>query len=339
VTQSLSVPPSDATGASRPSWRALLSARELPIAIVLLVIVVAVTARQPTFLAIDNVSTLLVAVSLVVVLAMAQSVVVITRGIDVSVGSVMGMSGMTAAVMYQQHTISGLPGGVAVVLAIGCLGGARNGVLVAAAGVPAIIATLGTLGLYRAVAFYVSNGRTVSDVYLPDGVRRLSLSGPLGERTLPWIVVIALALAILTFLMLRYTRIGRHVYAVGGNADAARLRGVPVRRVTFIAYVFSGAASGLAGLLSVAHYGSVNPEQIGNGRELASIAAVAVGGVSIFGGAGSVTGVVVAALLLGTIEQALSVLGIEKGWQTTAYGAAILLAMSFDAWAGRLRNE
>jgi rhamnose transport system permease protein len=283
---------------------------------------------------------LLVAVALVVVLAMGQSVVVITRGIDVSVGSTMGMAGMTAAILYQQHRISGLPGGVAVVLLLGCLGGALNGLLVAAARVPPIIATLGTLGLYRAVAFLVSDGRTVSDVYLPSGVRKLSLSGPFGERSiLPWIVVIALALAVLTFLMLRYTRFGRHVYAVGGNADAARLRGVPVRRVTFFAYVFSGLTAGLAGLLSVAHYGSVNPEQIGSGRELASIAAVAVGGVSIFGGAGSVTGVVVAALLLGTIEQALSVLGIEKGWQATAYGAAILLAMSFDAWAGRLRKD
>jgi rhamnose transport system permease protein len=317
----------------------LLSARELPLAVVLAALVAGVTLRQPAFLEIDNVATLLVAVSLVVVLAMGQAVVVITRGIDISVGSAMGMAGMTAAILCQEHRITGLLGALVVVLVVGVLGGILNGVLVAAANVPPIIATLGTFGLYRAVAFVVSNGRTVSDVYLPDGVRRLSLSGPLGERRIPWIIVIALGLAILTFLMLRYTRVGRHVYAVGGNADAARLRGVPVRRVTFFAYVFSGACAGLAGLLSVAHYGSVNPEQIGNGRELVSIAAVAVGGVSIFGGSGSVTGVVVAALLLGTIEQALSVLGIEKGWQATAYGAAILIAMSFDAWAGRLRKD
>jgi ribose/xylose/arabinose/galactoside ABC-type transport system permease subunit len=229
---------------------------------------------------------------------------------------------------------------VLVVIGIGAAGGAVNGLLVSAARVPPIIATLGTFGAYRAVAFLVSDGRTVSDVNLPWSLRRLALSGPLGDRSaVSWLIIIGFAVAAVTWLMLRYTRVGRDVYAIGGNAEAARMRGVPVRRVVFFAYAFSGATAGLAGLLSASHYGSVNPEQIGSGRELAAIAAVAVGGVSIFGGAGGVPGVVLGGLLLGTIETALIVLGIAPGWQLTAYGAAILLAMTFDVWAGRLRTQ
>jgi rhamnose transport system permease protein len=333
------VPANFATPPGGP-LRRVFGVRELPIAVVLLVVIAATAAREPRFLAPETIGGVLLAVSLVLVVAMGQTVVVIARGIDVSVGSTMAMAGMTAAVMYQQGRIGGLLAGVGVVLLIGAAGGAVNGLLVAAARVPPIIATLGTLGAYRALAFLVSDGRTVSDVELPLALRRLALAGPLGERSpIPWLVLVAFAVAAGTFVLLRYTRGGRDLYAVGGNAEAARLRGVPVGRVVFAAYAFSGATAGLAGLLSAAHYGSVNPEQIGSGRELASIAAVAVGGVSIFGGAGGVPGVVLGALLLGTIETALTVLGIAPGWQGAAYGAAILLAMTFDVWAGRLRRD
>jgi rhamnose transport system permease protein len=317
-----------------------LAIRELPILAALLLIVILTSFRERSFLSAENIRGMLLAVSLVLVLAMGQTVVVLTRGIDVSIGSTMGMAGMTAAVLYQQQRIESLWAGLGIVLLVGALGGALNGTLVAAARVPPIIATLGTLGIYRAIAFMVSGGHTVSDEELPASVRALSISGPLGKSTLiPWLIVIAFAMAAATFLLLRYTRIGRHVYTVGGNAEAARLRGVPVRRVVFLAYVFSGAAAGLAGLLYAPHYGSVNPGQIGYGRELAAIAAVAVGGVSIFGGAGSVAGVVLGALLLGTIEISLTVLHISPGWQATAYGAAILAAMTFDVLAGRLRKD
>ena len=318
--------------------RRLLAVRELPIAAALIVVVAVTSFLQPAFLAVENLRTILLAVSLVLVVAMGQAVVVLTRGIDVSVGSTMAAVGMTVAVMYQRQYISSLGAGVGAVVLMGAMAGAVNGLLVAAARVPPIIATLGTFGAYRALAFLVSNGKTVSDVELPLSLRQIALGGPLGGKLAPWLVVIALAITVITALFLRYTRLGRGVYAVGGNATAARLRGVPVGRVTFAAYGFSGVTAGLAGLLSASHYGSVNPEQIGSGRELASIAAVAVGGVSIFGGAGRAAGVVLGALLLGTIETALTILRMQPGWQLTAYGAAILLAMAFDVWVGRLRK-
>jgi rhamnose transport system permease protein len=323
----------------RPLREQLLRIRELPIVIALALVIVATSVREPAFLSVENLRSILLAVSLVLVVAMGQTAVVITRGIDVSVGSIMAVAGMTVGMLFQQNHIDSLALGVVGVVVIGGLAGAVNGFLVAAAGVPPIIATLGTLGVYRALAFVVSNGKTVSDVDLPLGVRQIALAGPLGGKSVPWLVVIAFAIALVTFVLLRYTRLGRNAYAIGGNAAAARLRGVPVRRVVFAAYVFSGAMAGFAGLLSASHYGSINPEQIGSGRELAAIAAVAVGGVSIFGGTGGVPGVVLGALLLGTIETALTVLGIAPGWQLVAYGGAILLAMTFDVWVGRLRSE
>jgi rhamnose transport system permease protein len=322
---------------TRPSLaRRLLAVRQLPILFALVVIVVATAAREPSFLSAANVRAMLLAFSLVLVLAMGQSIVVLARGIDVSMGSNMAMAGVAVAVLYQRHAIDSLWAGAALALLLGAIGGAVNGLLVSAANVPPIIATLGTFGLYRSLAFIVSEGHTVNEGELP---RSVSTSGPLAGGTVPWLVVVAFVLAALTFVLMRYTRFGRHVYAVGGNPDAARLRGVPVRRVTFVAYVLSGLTAGVAGILYPPRFGSVNPGEIGLSAELAAIAAVSVGGVSIFGGTGSVAGVVLGALLLGTIEASLSVLHVQSAWQVTAYGAAILLAMALDVAVGRVRRE
>jgi rhamnose transport system permease protein len=143
-------------------------------------------------------------------------------------------------------------------------------------------------------------------------------------------VVIALGVAGAAFLFLRYTRTGRGIYSVGGNPEAARLRGIPVAGITFLVYVIAGLLSGLAGVLYASRFGTINPAAIGAGFELIVISAVVVGGVSIFGGSGTVPGVVLGALLLGTIYTALTVLGVADAWQTAAYGAVILVAVIFD---------
>src|SRR5688572_4279658 len=214
--------------ASATIVRRLLGVRELPIALALVIVITATALRERSFLTPESVRGILLAVSLVLVVAMGQTVVVLTRGIDVSVGSTMGMAGMTAAVLYQQQRIESLAAGVGVAVLVGMAGGAFNGMLVAAARVPPIIATLGTLGLYRAVAFMVSDGHTVSDAELPPTLRELTVTGLHLQLPwhvfLPWLVIIAFAIAAATFLLLRYTRTGRDVYAVGGKGEAARLR-------------------------------------------------------------------------------------------------------------------
>lgn len=316
--------------ARTPAFRRLLATRELPILAVLVLLVGLTASMEPRFVGGGNTRSILVSIALVVVLAMGQTAVMLTRGVDVSIGSIMGLAGMTVAILFRDGQVENLYLGTALAILIGGGLGSVNGLLVALCRVPPIVATLGTLGAYRGLTFIVSGGKQVDQYQLPAGLDEWSIHGPLGRGVLPWVVVVALAFAGLTFLLLRYTRFGRDVYALGGNPEAARLRGVPVRRVTFGVYVFSGMAAGLAAVLYASRFGAINPEAIGAGMELMSIAAVVVGGISVFGGSGTVAGVLLGCLLLGTIDSALAVLGFEDAWQRTAYGGAILLAVVFD---------
>jgi len=311
------------------------SVRELPIFAVLVVIFGVTAMLEPRFVSADNMRSIFVSIALLAVLAMGETAVLLTRGVDVSIGSIMGLSGMIIGVMFRDHVIEGIYVGTLLAIAMGAGLGAVNGLLVTLCRIPPIVATLGTMGVYRGLTFVVSRGKQVDAYQLPTGLSDWSIIGPLGQGVVPWVVVVALVVAMLTAMLFRFTRAGRSIYAVGGNPDAARLRGIAVGRVTFGVYIFSGATAGLAGILYASRLGAVNPEAIGSGMELMAIAAVVVGGVSIFGGVGTVSGVVLGCLLLGTIETALAVLGVADAWQKVAYGGAILLAVVADGIATR----
>jgi len=214
---------------------------------------------------------------------------------------------------------------------IGAALGAINGVLIAWVKIPPVITTLGTLSVYRGLVFIVSGGRQIDPNHIPTELIRWSQRGPFGSQLIPWVVVIALAVAALAYLFLRYTKAGRNVYALGSNPDAASLRGIPVSRTQFIVYTITGALAGLAGILYASRYGFVNPGETGVGFELTVIAAVVLGGTNVFGGSGSVIGVVLGCLLLGTINVALAVLGVAATWQLAVYGIVILLTVIVDA--------
>jgi ribose/xylose/arabinose/galactoside ABC-type transport system permease subunit len=216
-------------------------------------------------------------------------------------------------------------------MAFGALLGSFNGLLIAFCRVPPIVATLGAMGLFRGLTFIVSRENQINSDQLPPTIDRWSMQGPLGEPTLfPWLVVISLIVAVIAFLFLRYTRTGRGIYSIGGNPDAARLRGIRAQSLTFLVYAIAGLCSGLAGVLYSSRYGTINPGQIGEGFELVVISAVVVGGVSVFGGTGTVPGMVLGALLLGTIYTALTSLNVPEAWQNTSYGLVILAAVVFD---------
>ncbi len=319
--------------------RRALAMRELPILAVLILIIAFTAVTEPRFLSGDSTRSILVSIALLLVLAMGETLVLLTRGVDVSIGSMMGLSGMVIGVLFRDHHVDSLYLGTLLGIFIGAALGAVNGLLVTLCRVPPIIATLGTMGVYRGLTFVVSAGKQVDEYQLPPGLAGWSVRGPFGQGVVPWVVVAALGAAAMTAALLRFTRIGRRVYAVGGNPDAARLRGIAVARVTFGVYVFSGAMAGLAGVLYASRLGAINPEAIGSGMELMAIAAVVVGGVSIFGGSGNVLGVLLGCLLLGTIETALAVLGVADAWQKVAYGGAILLAVIADGVAARRRSE
>ncbi|MBB6050398.1 ABC transporter permease [Armatimonas rosea] len=311
--------------------------RELPIAVALIALIVVVSVIQPRFLSESSIQSVLLWLPLIAVCAMGQMLVILTRGIDVSVGSTLALSGMLTAMLLRDHKDLNVFVAAAIGAGIGGGLGAVNGLLIAFARVPAIVATLATLGIYRGLTFVVSGGVQVNDYEIPKALAAWTTTG-LFNNKLPWVVLVAALVAFLTHAFLTRTRIGRNLYAIGGNPDAAALRGVPVRPVILLAYVLCGMGAGLAGVLYASRFGNVNPASIGNGFELLVIAAAVIGGTSIFGGVGSATGAFLGCVLLGVINVALAVLQIADTWQTAVYGLVILAAVLFDdATARRLR--
>ncbi len=308
----------------------LLQVRELRAIALLVIVVVGASLIQPRYLNPNSIRSILIWIPLVAIIGMGEMMVIIIRGIDVSVGSIVGLAGLTVGMLFRDAGIS-VPLAVITSILIGLALGSLNGVIVSRAHVPGVIVTLGGLSAYRGVTFLITRGSQIDGNYIPKSQIRWSQTGPFGIREVPWIVVIVLVIALITWVIFRYTRLGRDMYALGSNPEAARLRGVDVQRVTFFAYAFTGALAGLAGILYSSRFGFLNPGQTGVGMELTVIAAVVIGGVSPFGGSGSVLGVLLGCLLLGAVNVALAVLGIAGAWQLAVYGAVILLAVGSDA--------
>jgi len=271
-------------------------------------------------------------VTVIAIMAVGQTLVVLTRNIDLSVGSIAGCTAYFVGTLLANN--NDLHPLMAVLIAVG-LGaglGAINGVLVAFAGVPSIIVTLGTLAIFRGLLVDLSGAKTVTTDSLPlwlVDLPRLNFV-TLGEFDIRALFIIALAMVVIFQLATSYLKIGRQFYAVGSNPDAAILIGLPVRRVIFIAFVLSGALAGLAGFVTLARFGNITVEAA-RGMELAVVAAVVVGGVNIFGGSGTVVGALLGAVLIGILEQSLFRLQISEFWRDAVLGLLILLAVASDA--------
>lgn len=294
-----------------------------------LFLLVAITAwRSPQFATVQNLQRIMLDISLLLLVATGQTMVVLTRNIDLSVGSVLGLSGIVIGFLLKDHP--GMAVGLILLLGgiLGLVLGAVNAVLVSWGRVPAVIATLGTLTVYRGLVFIYSGGKQVNPRDIPPQLVQLARTGKFG---LPFIVVLAVAVAVAGWLYLRYTRTGRAMYAVGSNPDAARMRGIRADRIVALTYLLSGTLAGLAGVLYAARFGTVNPASAGLAFELQVVAATVIGGTSILGGRGGVAGTFLGALLLGTIANALAVTGVSGFWQRATEGAIILAAVVADA--------
>lgn len=316
---------------SRSFANQLARFRELGIIVFLLLIVIGATLAQPRFLTLFNLRSILLWVPLLTVVAMGEMMVIITRGIDVSVGSTLALAGIIVGMIFRDFPGFNIYLGTLLAILIGLALGAINGALIAWVKIPPVITTLGTLSAYRGLTFIVSKGRQIDPNHVPRSLIRWSQVGPFDINLVPWVVVIAIAVALLTYFFLRSSKVGRNIYAIGGNQEAAVLRGIPVAWTTFLVYTVTGGLAGLAGILYASRFGFVNPGETGVGFELTVIAAVVIGGTNVFGGSGSVLGVFLGCLLLGTINVALSVLGIAATWQLAVYGFVILLAVVVDA--------
>lgn len=322
-------PPAIQTSVSRNGllWT-LIRFREAGISLFILLLVVAVTLRAPSFLTIDNFQDILLNISILAIVALAQTMVIITHGIDLSVSSMIGLVAMMVAFVVKQYPEMPVLLPVLLGMALGAVLGTFNGLIITFGKVPPIIATLGTLSIYRGLVFFYSQGTWINSFELPASFKLLSKGTPLG---LPNMVVIALIVAVIVYYFLNYTRTGRDIFAVGSNPDAAQFAGIRKQRITFLVYLISGLLSGLAAVLWVSRFESAQTNTA-LGFELQTVAASVVGGVSISGGVGTVTGVLLGALLLGIIQNSLTLIRISPFWQLAAQGLLILIAVISDKW-------
>lgn len=301
--------------------------RETGILAALIVVIVVTTIVNPTFLfSPDGFRDLLLTPSILILIAVGQAMVIITRSVDLSVGSVVGLTAYLAGRLFID--IPGIP--ILVVFVLGIAAGAAlglvNGLLVAYGKVPALVITLGTLYAYRGINVLWTGSNRINSSDMPKPFLAL------GTQTLlfiPSLTIIALVVVLIAGWYLRNKRGGRELYAIGSDPDAAELYGLRVSRRIVTAFVLSGALAGLAGILFAARYGTTN-SQTGTGLELQAVGAAVIGGVAIFGGSGTVYGAAIGAILLLTINRALPILGIQDFWQQAVVGALIIGAIVLD---------
>jgi ribose transport system permease protein len=305
---------------ARVNWREVVARFGLVMALVALVVALSVLSDR--FLTPSNVINVLRQISINAVIAGGMTVVIIGRGIDLSVGSLLALTGVVGASL----ALGGLPAGIAILaaLALGTALGAFNGAFVAYAGIAPFIVTLAGLTIFRGAALAYTDGRPISG--LPPFFGTLGYGTLLGLPVPVWIM---LGFLLLTHVILRYTALGRAIYAIGGNEEAARLSGIPVRRVVMFTFAYSGLAAALAAMVLTGRLNSAQPSA-GVMFELDAIAAVVVGGTSLFGGKGGVFGTLVGALIIGVINNGMNLLNVPSFYQQIVKGGVILAALLIE---------
>jgi rhamnose transport system permease protein len=303
--------------------------RELGIVLALALLIAVTAILEPRFIHLDSLQDLARNASIIAIMAAGQTMVLLTRNVDLSVGSVLGLSAFFAGDLLSNHHVA-IPLVFLLCIVLGIVCGLINGVLTTFGKVPALVVTLGTLYIFRGIAFVYTNGRQINAETLPDKFLNIG-TGTVWK--IPTIALIAFVVVLIVGQYLRDFRSGREMYAVGSNEDAAKLAGIRVDRRIVTAFVASGALAGLGGALYTARFGTVDATA-GTGYELTVISAAVVGGVAITGGVGSVYGAAIGAVLLGCITSSLIVLRIDSFWQQAAVGALLVAAIAFDRLVG-----
>ncbi|USQ79165.1 hypothetical protein NF556_16310 [Ornithinimicrobium faecis] len=303
--------------------RSLLRHREAVTVSGVVILVLLVMLVQPAFAAPSNLLRIANSTVILALLAAGSAVVIMTRNIDVSVGSMLALTGIVGGLMLRDGVPAVLT--VVVVLALGAALGVVNGLGVTYGHVPSIVMTLGTLGAYRGLSFLITEGHSIENV--PAGYKAIGRADILGVPLLVWLVIVAL---IGIGLFLGRTRLGRHVYATGDNRDGAHLIGVRTNGVIILAFAVSGVCAAAAALVFLAQVGSIS-NQAGQGIEMRAIAAAVIGGVALSGGVGTVFGAAAGAVFITAAVSSLSFLGIPGFWADTVIGAILLVALFADA--------
>jgi len=305
--------------------------------IILFLLVVAFAIVTPDFLTVNNLVNILRQYSVLMILAVGQTLVIVSRGIDLSVASTAALSGSMMGVAYAYWAWPE-PASLLVGLAAGVAVGAFNGFVITRLDVPDFIATLGTFVAVRGIALLVTDGLPVPDFEravegrtLPGTISTLGVDSVLG---MPLIAVVALICALIGGFILSRTRLGRSAYAIGGNTEAARMSGIKVERSKMWIYVISGLLAAVGGFMLTGRQASANA-LMGEGLELQSIAAVVIGGTNLFGGEGRMSGTVIGVLIIGVLSNGLSIAGVAEFWQRVVNGLIIVAVVALDQWRRR----
>ena len=333
---------SDFTNIGRASWhsRGFLASQTAYVTFALILLIVAISTIAPVFLTFGNLSNVLTDFSYIGIVSLGSTIVIITGGIDLSVGSTMALSAIITALLFQTLGATGLasiPGAVLVVsvfcgLCVGAFIGLINGLLIARAGLAPFVTTLGMLSIVRGLCYAITSGQGV-DINGADSALFYRISdGTLFRLPVPLLYL--LGLAILMGLALHHTARGRYVFAIGGNERASALTGVPVTRIKTGVYVLSGLSAAIAGILLGGWLGSV-PANLADGYELRIIAASVIGGANLAGGVGGPLGAIVGSALIEVIRNGLVLARVNTYWQDTLVGVIIIAAVLVD----RLRSR
>ena len=294
---------------------------------ILVLIVIVFSFVAPNFMTEANMMNITRQASINIVLAAGMTFVILTGGIDLSVGSILGVTAVMGLVSSLNPALADLAVPIALLSGLGM--GVFNGLLVAYAGLPPFIVTLGTYTALRGAAYLVADGTTVINSNISfDWIG----NGYIGS--IPWLVVIAFATIAVCWFILRRTTLGTHIYAVGGNLQAARLTGIKVAFVLVFVYAMSGLLSGLGGVMSASRLYSANGN-LGMGYELDAIAAVILGGTSFIGGIGTITGTLIGALIIATLNNGMTLMGVSYFWQLVIKGGVIIIAVLIDKYRTR----
>ncbi len=313
----------------------LLKNREMLLVVAILVLVGVIALRFPGFVALRNLVNVYNDTSILIILALGQMAVILTRCIDLSMAANLALCGMVAGLINLAMPGLPIPAVVLAVILLGAFLGAINGLLVWKLDIPPIVVTLGTLTIYRGMIFLLTNGAWINAHQMSDAFKSLPRGVVAGLPVLSWLSLIMIAIML---VVMKRTPLGRAFFAVGGNPHAAVYTGIDVGRTRFLAYCLAGALAGLSGYLWVSRY-AVAYVDIAIGFELDIIAACVIGGISIAGGIGSVPGAVLGALFLGVIKNALPVVNISPFAQMAISGAVIIVAVAVNARAERRKGR
>jgi rhamnose transport system permease protein len=300
--------------------------RELPVFLALVIVVLITGSANPEFFTLSGFQDVTLGVAVVATLAVAQTLVIVMKHIDLSVGSTIGFSAyLIGDASSKGHGFWYCMG---LALALGLAVGAANGYMVAYLKLPSLVVTLGTLYIVRGVFNEVAGGNTITEDMVPGPINFIGLNTFFG---IPYLFLVAFVLMLVVGFVMKRIRSARDLYAIGSNLLAAELGGIPVARRVFLAFLATGAVSGLAGAVLLARFNTAAANS-GNGLELSVVAACVVGGVAIAGGVGSVYGAVIGAVLLQAITMALGALGVPQFWQLAVNGTLLIAAISLDRY-------